>query len=236
MARFIRPAAKWVLSVLLGAALLELLHQFGLYPERKLAELITTRPGEAQVRLIFWSLAALISAAALFAEKWWPLTGALWHRKKVQPPPTGPMEPEDSSVWMTGVELVTHIVDQSGWALGMGMDREVLLNHPGGYLVREIQRVAQNGDLAAIGRKNGKGLHEKIPDTFWFSSTIDVRSLFGSDAAKMGRTRPAGSERMAEIIVDDVPYYSDLRFKRADVYKAWGRPGTSPRPPVSPVT
>lgn len=145
---------------------------------------------------------------------------------RVQPetPLTPPVEPifdglniaEGKSVRMPARELVYFVANKLGMADAFG-GVDVLLEHPARYIEVAFQRAAQNSGIEVIGRKNGVGEHVLIPSTFWYSSTIDQTSFIDTN----GKTHPAASERGGVPIAENVPIYTDLWFKRDDVYKAW---------------
>lgn len=77
--------AKAAIAVLLWAAVIEVLHNFGWFPERWLAdratELVDTTPMAIQQSIILWSLIIFLAAITLFAEHWVPPVVTAWWPK-----------------------------------------------------------------------------------------------------------------------------------------------------------
>ena len=93
---------------------------------------------------------------------------------------------------------MTYLSEKAAWGIafsnGMG-NAHNFRTHPGQYIAREVQRVGQEGALAAIGRKNGTGVHESIPSIYWFAAMLDTGSVLGGGPFESsGRTIPIGSE------------------------------------------
>jgi hypothetical protein len=194
---------KGLFSIIFGAAMIEVFHHFQLYPDRWCAELITTTPSKSQVELLFWSLAALLGAAGLSAEKWVPKVYASFSNRGKSPPSTGdPKENtylgrhRDSEI----DQAIFQMAHRSAWGRwfaaqhlannGTAIDDKYLMMIATSLVVDE----AVNGNLEIRGRPPNGTEYEVIPKEQWRLAHLevkpDLRRIWGISAVPRADVDP----------------------------------------------
>jgi hypothetical protein len=127
-------------------------------------------------------------------------------------------EPE----FMSAYEALHYMADQSVWGHGLRNATSVLnvrwvgeeipaKRRPLLEAIPEFSRGASESRIDVLGRIGGGGSHVHIPYTDWLTIGIDLNTLVRRQTSQTTRIAPAGL----------VPFYTDLKIRRADVYRVW---------------
>jgi len=129
----------------------------------------------------------------------------------------------NASKYMTAYEALHYLANESKW--GAMLRKHVVQDYIQDHLVTitknplleapgEFRRIAQEGNIKAIGRLNCSGTHVHIPGIYWMSATLSYESL---SRQAVSRTEPAVPNPKG------VPTYDDVRISRKDVERTWPR-------------
>jgi hypothetical protein len=117
---------------------------------------------------------------------------------------------------MTAYDVIHYLADDSEWGnetrqyVGAdGMRKSALLEAPA-----EFKRIAEQGTIHAVGRRNGDGQHVEIPEIYWMSATL---SPFSLENPEISQTMPAVPNP------DNIPTYKNVRILQSDVERMWPR-------------
>lgn len=197
-----RPAVKWVLSALAGAALIEALHAFGLYPDRWVASLITMPPSDTAVQLVFWSIVALVSALLFYSDqKWFPYFELIYKRLRGR----SKLETLRHATKVPLYEAYEWLKDRSAWRAQYDREHKGQKPFPPLAPIPELKRAIRDGALKVYGCANGLGSH--VPSTYWLSAELDLDAFF--DHGNVGRTKAS---------VPGVAIYDNLVVNSADIF------------------
>jgi hypothetical protein len=121
----------------------------------------------------------------------------------------------DARRYMTLDDVVDYMEKASEW----GSKKKEELSHKGmlwiphAETLEELCSAAKNGGIAVLGRLSGTGIPQSIPATFWLVGSFDMSTLMHR---QISQTKAIANRR-------GVPFYTDLQFSKADVYRVWRR-------------
>jgi hypothetical protein len=122
--------------------------------------------------------------------------------------------------YMTAYEVLHYLADDSKWGDDtrkyVGAVRNIPMRKmPLLEALGEFKRIAEQGQIHAVGRLNGVGQHIEIPATYWMSATL---SPFSTQNREISDTNPSSPNP------DGIPTYRNVKIVREDVEREWQRP------------
>jgi hypothetical protein len=170
--------------------------------------------------LILWLWGFLAVIAVLFI--FYDLVG--WFRRKRH----GKRADRDhkDSKYMSAYEALHYIANDSCWGKRLRTVTSVIEDdsHKGAILKKnpifdafsEFSRGASESNIEVLGRKDGNGPPVHIPQTDWLVIGIDHNTLIRRQTSQTTQITASGT----------VPFYTDLKILREDVYRVWQRDKT----------
>jgi hypothetical protein len=133
----------------------------------------------------------------------------------LQAEPVGNAVEHDARRYITLYEVVDYMENVSEWGSKKKdeLSNKKMRKIPHIETFEEFTDVAKNGEISVLGRLNDTGLHQAIPGTFWLVGTFDMNTFI---RRQISQTKAVLNQR-------GIPLYTDLKFSRADVYRAWPR-------------
>lgn len=241
--------AKATIAVLLWAALFEILHIYGWFPEKWLADRVTdlmdTTPLAIQQPIIQWSLIVFFAAITLFAEHWvppviaagWPKLKQLISRFKPQIVfGANNVDSGESYLPTPDIDLsmaVWLMSQRSAWAKWyraqhlssaiLPIDERSFMN----IVAHVVCDEAVNGNLAIRGRSYDSKDWDVIKREDWHSAYLDVQPNAGQLGAPWQVTIRPRSGIDAQLISKLIDYDNRLMVDSAKFQEIWPRRNAS---------